>query len=230
MPSPVASSVEEVFIPQGVSLQGAMQISTGVDVRIAGSFEGDLVTEGSVLVEEGGVIAGEGRITCAALTVAGRVKGVHLNVDGLLEVLSTGSIESPEVMYVDISLVQGARIAGPMNPRAPGEPAVGRRDLRDQGAGVDADPACRDLSPVADGHATPHIDENLGRQLDEALSAEEVSRGGRTRSPLGRAIMGLVRGDAVDRAADVRQPAAPPAIGDIRFGVDLTRINGGAAQ
>lgn len=115
-----AVEVNELFVPEGITITGAVTARKGVPIRVAGtlSLERDLLVEGEVIVEVGGVIEGEGAVKSGGLVVHGAVK-VPLDINGVLDVHGTGVVESPNIEYVDISLNRGARIKGPMSPRAP---------------------------------------------------------------------------------------------------------------
>jgi len=83
-------------------------------IRIDGKFEGEIETEGSVIVGEDAVV--KANIKANSVSIAGKVTG-DIDCEGKVEISSAGSLEG-KVKASDLTIAEGAFFNGEcrMNP------------------------------------------------------------------------------------------------------------------
>lgn len=81
------------------------------NVRIDGKFEGEIQTEGSVIIGEEAVV--RANITAKAVDIGGKVIG-DINCEGRVELFSSGSLEG-KIRASDLTIAQGAFFNGECN-------------------------------------------------------------------------------------------------------------------
>lgn len=91
----------------GTQVKGTL--TSNGNLRIDGSFEGDLSIEGKLVVGNAGSLVGT--VNCAAAEIEGRVKTEKMNVSGLLSLKSTSVFEG-EITIQKLYIEQGAAFNG----------------------------------------------------------------------------------------------------------------------
>ncbi len=81
------------------------------NVRIDGKFEGEIQTEGSVIIGEEAVV--QANITAKAVDIGGKVVG-DINCEGRVELFSSGSLEG-KIKASDLTIGPGAFFNGECN-------------------------------------------------------------------------------------------------------------------
>lgn len=94
----------------GTSVSG--KLSSNGNLRIDGSFEGELSIDGKLVVGSTGSVTGG--VRCASAEIEGRVKTETMTVAGLLSLKSTASVEG-EIMIEKLYIEQGAVFNGKCN-------------------------------------------------------------------------------------------------------------------
>ena len=100
------------FIGPDALLEGKLYAPKG-EVHIEGTFKGDVVSSGTVVVAEGGSV--EGSVKAENLYVYGTIKGT-VDVSGHLIVGSKGVIDG-DVVYGTLTVEDGGRVLGSMKIR-----------------------------------------------------------------------------------------------------------------
>lgn len=93
-------------IVEGTRFKGEIECES--NIRIDGSFEGELTTKGRLVVGPQGKV--EGTIRCQNCEVEGTLTG-QIAVDELLSLKSSAAVEG-EVHYGQLSIEPGAKMAG----------------------------------------------------------------------------------------------------------------------
>jgi cytoskeletal protein CcmA (bactofilin family) len=102
------------LLGEGTHWQG--EINAGQDgLRIEGSVEGTILSEGHVVVAPTGIV--KGTIIAKCLTVTGRVEGIF-KVEDCLEILGTGWVEG-EVELGTLVVDEGGTLQGTCVRKAP---------------------------------------------------------------------------------------------------------------
>lgn len=91
----------------GTHVKGTL--SSNGNLRIDGSFEGELSIEGKLVVGDMGSLVGT--VNCASAEIEGRVKTDRMNVSGLLSLKSTSLLEG-EITIQKLYIEQGATFNG----------------------------------------------------------------------------------------------------------------------
>ena len=78
------------------------------NVRIDGKFEGEIQTEGSVIIGEEAVV--QANITAKAVDIGGKVIG-DINCEGRVELFSSGSLEG-KIKASDLTIAEGGFFNG----------------------------------------------------------------------------------------------------------------------
>lgn len=91
----------------GTAVKGSLE-SNG-NLRIDGSFEGNLVIGGKLVVGSTGSLTGN--VKCAAAEIEGNVKIEKMQVDGLLS-LKSSSVMSGDITIQKLYIEQGASFNG----------------------------------------------------------------------------------------------------------------------
>lgn len=88
-----------LYIGPGLRVEGrVVQTSKDEVIVVAGTLAGDIVSEGAVLVEEGGLIEATNELRCFDLRVSGKIEGKDVIVEsGLLHLEGTALVEVGEV-------------------------------------------------------------------------------------------------------------------------------------
>lgn len=94
------------IIGRGTEFKGF--IKDKESIRIDGKFEGEIETEGSVIVGEGAFI--KGNIKARSVSIGGKVIGDVL-CEGKVELFSSGSLEG-KVQASDLTIAEGAFFNG----------------------------------------------------------------------------------------------------------------------
>lgn len=81
------------------------------NVRIDGKFEGEIQTEGMVIIGEDAVV--QANITAKAVDIGGKVIG-DINCAGRVELFSSGSLEG-KIRASDLTIAEGAFFNGECN-------------------------------------------------------------------------------------------------------------------
>ncbi len=81
------------------------------NIRIDGKFEGEIQTEGSVIIGEEAVV--RANITAKAVDIGGKVIG-DINCEGRVELFSSGSLEG-KIRASDLTIAEGAFFNGECN-------------------------------------------------------------------------------------------------------------------
>lgn len=118
------------LLGEGTHWQGEIHAGANV-LRVEGTVEGTIISEGQVVVAETGIV--KGTIHSKHLTVTGRVEGI-VKVSGCLEILGTGWVEG-EVELGSLVVDEGGMLQGscqlPLQAKLPElVPLVPRRDER----------------------------------------------------------------------------------------------------
>ncbi len=100
------------IIGPGTEFKGILKDKESI--RIDGRFEGEIETEGSVIIGEDAVV--QANIKANVVSIAGKVTG-DINCEGRVEIFSTGSLEG-RVKASDLTIAEGAFFNGEcrMNP------------------------------------------------------------------------------------------------------------------
>jgi cytoskeletal protein CcmA (bactofilin family) len=93
-------------VAEGTTMSGTLACEASI--RIDGEFDGNLVTQGRLVVGQTGVVSGS--IRCLQCEVEGRLDG-EVVVEELLALKSTARIEG-EVKYGQLSVEEGAVVTG----------------------------------------------------------------------------------------------------------------------
>ncbi len=96
-------------IVEGTRFTG--EINCDSNIRIDGSFTGEMETKGRVVIGPQGSV--EGTVKCQNCEVEGRLKG-HVAVEELLSLKSSSSVEG-EVHYGKLSIEPGAKLTGTLH-------------------------------------------------------------------------------------------------------------------
>lgn len=125
-----ASGPAATCLGEGTHWQGEVRTGTS-DLRVEGTVEGTILSEGHVTIAPTGVV--KGAIHAQRLSVLGRIEGAF-KVSGCLEILGTGWVEG-EVELGTLVVDQGGTLQGSCTHPAPPEvkepvPFVPRRDDR----------------------------------------------------------------------------------------------------
>ena len=94
------------LIAKSAVLEGTLMIEG--DLKVEGKIIGDIVADGNIMLEDGGVI--EGNVKASALIVGGNFKG-NAEISGECLVSSTGSIEGDLVINI-LNVNAGAQVTG----------------------------------------------------------------------------------------------------------------------
>ena len=100
------------------------------NVRIDGKFEGEIQTEGMVIVGEEAVV--QANITAKAVDIGGKVTG-DINCAGRVELFSSGSLQG-KITASDLTISEGAFFNGECNmtPAGTGGTEFEARDLSEE--------------------------------------------------------------------------------------------------
>jgi len=100
------------------------------NVRIDGKFEGEIQTEGSVIIGEEAVV--QANITAKAVDIGGKVIG-DINCEGRVELFSSGSLEG-KIRASDLTIAEGAFFNGECNmtPAGTGGTEFEARDVSEE--------------------------------------------------------------------------------------------------
>jgi cytoskeletal protein CcmA (bactofilin family) len=100
------------------------------NVRIDGKFEGEIQTEGMVIIGEEAVV--QANITAKAVDIGGKVTG-DINCAGRVELFSSGSLEG-KIRASDLTIAEGAFFNGECNmtPAGTGDTEFEARDLSEE--------------------------------------------------------------------------------------------------
>ena len=100
------------LIGPGTEFKGVLKDKGSI--RIDGKFEGEIETEGTIVVGEDAII--NANIKASEVVIAGKVIG-DIDCDGKVEISSTGSLEG-KVKASDLTIAEGAFFNGEcrMNP------------------------------------------------------------------------------------------------------------------
>ena len=100
------------------------------NVRIDGKFEGEIQTEGMVIIGEDAVV--QANITAKAVDIGGKVIG-DINCAGRVELFSSGSLEG-KIRASDLTIAEGAFFNGECNmtPAGTGGTEFEGRDLSEE--------------------------------------------------------------------------------------------------
>ncbi len=100
------------------------------NVRIDGKFEGEIQTEGMVIIGEDAVV--QANITAKAVDIGGKVIG-DINCAGRVELFSSGSLEG-KIRASDLTIAEGAFFNGECNMTPAGTEATEfeARDLSEE--------------------------------------------------------------------------------------------------
>jgi len=100
------------LIGPGTELKGVLKDKESV--RIDGRFEGEIETEGTIVIGEDATV--NANIKAAEVVISGKVVG-DIECDGKVEISSTGSLEG-KVKASDLTIAEGAFFNGEcrMNP------------------------------------------------------------------------------------------------------------------
>lgn len=96
-------------IVEGTRFKG--EISSEGNIRIDGTFIGEIESKGRIVIGPQGVV--EGTVRCQNCDVEGRLKG-KLGVEELLTLKSKSSIEG-EVHYGQLGIEPGAKLSGTLH-------------------------------------------------------------------------------------------------------------------
>jgi cytoskeletal protein CcmA (bactofilin family) len=99
----------ETVIGRNTSIKGT--ISGSGNIRIDGTVEGEILSDGDVVVGEQGVVTAA--IKAANVFISGSVKG-NINADGKLSITSTGRLVG-DVSTLSLSIDEGASFKGNSN-------------------------------------------------------------------------------------------------------------------
>lgn len=126
---PVAESIF-TLLGEGTHWQGEIQAGPN-GLRVEGTIEGTVLSEGQVVVAPTGLI--KGTVHAKHLTVTGRVEGI-VKVTGCLEILGTGWVEGDvelgSLVVDEGGMLQGTCQLPPRPKQAEPVPFVPRRDDR----------------------------------------------------------------------------------------------------
>lgn len=110
----LANDPMTTVLGEGTHWQGEVQAGPG-GLRIEGSVEGTVISEGQVLIAPTGNV--KGTIHAKRLTVTGRAEGIF-KVEGCLEILGTGWVEG-EVELETLVVDEGGTLQGTCSRRVP---------------------------------------------------------------------------------------------------------------
>jgi cytoskeletal protein CcmA (bactofilin family) len=100
------------------------------NVRIDGKFEGEIQTEGTVIIGEEAVV--QANITAKAVDIGGKVVG-DISCEGRVELFSSGSLEG-KIRASDLTIAEGAFFNGECNmtPAGTGRTEFEARDVSEE--------------------------------------------------------------------------------------------------
>lgn len=96
----------DTFIGPTASIKG--DISSEGNIRVDGTFYGNIISKGEVVIGETAVFTGN--ITSSAVIIFGMVKG-NIKSDGRLEIMSTGKLYG-DIDVKTVSIKEGAVFKG----------------------------------------------------------------------------------------------------------------------
>ena len=99
------------------------------DVRVDGKFEGEIETEGTVVIGEGALV--QANIKAASVDIGGKVIG-DISCEGKVDIFSSGSVEG-KIKAADLMIAEGAFFNGEcdMAPPTSSGSQFGKRAARD---------------------------------------------------------------------------------------------------
>ena len=101
-------SEEPHVIDVDASMQGSLTFKDPVNLRIKGSFEGNLEIKGNLEISQSAVV--EAHIKCENITIRGRVKGdieAERKIELLEHAILEGDIKTPRLVIEDGAVFQG---------------------------------------------------------------------------------------------------------------------------
>jgi cytoskeletal protein CcmA (bactofilin family) len=102
-------------IDSGIEFKGVIRIKGNKSVVVRGLVEGEIHSDGSLAVAEGGVI--RGAVTALHLEVAGKIESdATVEVHGLLSMKKGGTLAAKKVVYADLDHERGSKLAGELVP------------------------------------------------------------------------------------------------------------------
>jgi cytoskeletal protein CcmA (bactofilin family) len=114
----IVSDYSKSFIPAGITLRGSIEGSA--HLTVAGTVEGDITLEDTLVVLEGGLL--RGRITVRQAVISGRVEGTLIASDKA-EISSTanvnGDIRARRLTIIEGALVNGTLVTGDVDAQLP---------------------------------------------------------------------------------------------------------------
>lgn len=104
-----------------IELNGALvEVKSLRALVIEGTVKASIKTAGAVLIARGAKL--QGNLQCGALFVCGAVQGEKINVRGLFQVRSGGSVHAQEIEYGLIEQLRGAVLRGKLTMNDAGDP------------------------------------------------------------------------------------------------------------
>jgi len=92
----------------GATAQLKGDIVTEGNVRVDGTFEGNMSCKGEVLIGEGGIVTGD--VKAQFMIVYGQMRG-NIKSDGLVEIMPTGKVYG-DIEVKSVSIKEGAIFEG----------------------------------------------------------------------------------------------------------------------
>lgn len=112
-----SNGANATIIDADVEFHGTLKIKGGKQVCIRGLVDGQIESNGDLVIETGGVV--RGAITTKNLTVSGQVETDQVvEIRGLLSVEKGGVLTASKIIYGNLSLATGARLTGQLEPGA----------------------------------------------------------------------------------------------------------------
>lgn len=106
----------ESIIEEGMVVEGRITYKGAGLLVIHGTVKGDIVSEGSVKIEQTGIV--NGVLLCRNADIGGLVncQDKEIQVRGLLHMRRTGVVNASKIMYGELEHERGARLAGALMP------------------------------------------------------------------------------------------------------------------
>ena len=128
-----------LFIADGLSMSGRIELKDERPVVIAGQFDGEIDIAGELIIEASGRI-GMGPVRTGSLTLHGQMRDVTLTeVTDLLDVRAGGLLQGERVRYNELVLARGAQINAALEASSPHSAGVNSVVVRPfEASGIDA--------------------------------------------------------------------------------------------
>lgn len=107
------------MIDPGVEFAGIIKCPKGKGILISGRFEGSIIGDGNVIINEGGIVKGE--IRAAKISLGGTIerldgKETEIYASEFITIAKTGRLEASSLTYGGLNMEFGAILQANMNP------------------------------------------------------------------------------------------------------------------